>query len=107
VTAQAWAGRLAAVLAELVPRIGRLAGEVERCWPDRSGWEWAGRVALVHRELDRVEAIAAELAARCLGEAARSRARPLGTPGGPRLGGTEGTRADDGSGIRIAELPPA
>ena len=87
------------MLAELVPRIGRLAAELERCWPDRSGREWAGRVALVHRELDRVEAIAAELAARCLGEAARGRGRPLGTPGGPRLGGTEGTRADDGSGI--------
>jgi hypothetical protein len=112
VTVDPWFARLAAVLGELAPRVGRLAAEVERGWPDHSGRAWGARAGLVHRELARVAAEAAELAARC-GDGGwvpgRSRAlRPAAAsePRGPRLPGTEGQRADDGTGVRIAELPP-
>ena len=102
-----WCADVAAVLLEASDRTARLALRIAEDWLDDRGREWAERAALLHRELDRMAA-----------DAARRGTEPDPTPEllsplvtgparrGPRLGGTSGVRADDASGMRIAELPP-
>jgi hypothetical protein len=105
-----WCADVAAVLRAASDQTARLAVRVAEDWLDERGREWAERVALIHRELDRMATEAADLRARI---ADPDTAPPLpATIGagtgrrGPRLGGTAGERVDDTYGMRIAELPP-
>ncbi len=117
----AWYARVAAVLADAGPRVARLAEGISGDWSDRNGCAWAERVALVGRELGRVEVAAADLA----DAHARRAEEPTGPAGpwpsgaalppgrragvdrtGPRLPGTDGVRVGDDRGVRLPELPP-
>lgn len=106
-----WCVEVAAVLLAASDRTARLAVQVAGDWLDDRGREWAERVALLHRELDRSAAEAADLGARL----AHADPGPAGLPAiaagmsrrrGPRLGDTAGVRTDDEIGMQIAELPP-
>lgn len=107
--AAGWCAEVAAALLAASERVARLSVQVGEDWLDDRGREWAERAALLHRELDRAAARAAELGARQDDPvpAIPMPIVPLGPRRGPRLGGTGGVRADDGTGMRIAELPPA
>ena len=104
-----WCADVAAVLAAVSTRAGRLASAIAEDWRDGHGQDRAERATLLHRELGRVAAEAADL-----GTALARAPDPLPWPGaavpgrlrGPRLGSTAGAHADSGLGMRIAELPP-
>jgi hypothetical protein len=108
--AQWWSG-LAEALVEAARRIGQLAEQVGRDWPDGHGREWAERAGQIGAGLACEAGAAAEVGA---DYARRSMELPAGpvAPGsfvarrpGMRLGGTEAHRVDDELGIRIAQLP--
>jgi hypothetical protein len=115
-----WCASVAAALAGAADRVGRLAHGIVEDWRDPRGQEWAQRVALLHRELGRAAAEAAELgtalAHGCHSSTAAAndlpRPAPLPVRGatpardrGPRLGAVAGDRAEHDLGMGIAELP--
>ena len=92
-----WWSRLAETLLDAGRRIGQLAEQVERDWPDARGREWAEHTTHVRAELGREAVAAAELGAQYV--------RRDADRAGARLAGTEAHRVDDERGMRIAELP--
>jgi hypothetical protein len=113
-----WCAELADALGDVARRVGRLAELIAVDWPDDQGRMWAERSAQLHAELERQAQAATELGRRLELAAPTADADPLGSSTGSglhagsggrvgmRLGGTDGHRADDERGMRIAELPP-
>lgn len=101
-------------LLDLVGRLERAAADcrragavLERCWPDDRGRDWAERLGLVSRQLDRDADACAGVAARLARDPAAQQAPEGAGPaplGGPRLGSTLGRRVDSARGARIATL---
>jgi hypothetical protein len=103
-----WCADVAAVLFAASDRTARLAVGIAEDWLDDRGREWAERVALLRRELDRSAEDAAEQGRRLADSGTAPLIAPTGPArGGPRLGGVGGIRTEDDTGMRIAELPPA
>lgn len=106
-----WCAVLAVTLAEASARAATLADRIVHDWLDDHGREWAERTAMLHRELGRDALAAAELGNLVACRAAETSGTDLYpavlAPGrrGPRLGGTEASRADDERGMRLAQLP--
>ncbi len=113
-----WCAELADVLGDVARRVGRLAELIAVDWPDDQGRMWAERSAQLQAELERQAQAATELGRRLEQAAPTADAEPLGSSTGSglhagsggrvgiRLGSTDGHRADDERGMRIAELPP-
>ncbi len=122
-----WCNGVSAALAGAAEGAGRLAQAVAEDWRDGHGQEWAERATLLHRELGRVAAEAAEIGAAIARRATEAPEAPdSGTPvswqeslaplrpavlgaaahdRGPRLGAIAGDRTETDLGMRIAELP--
>lgn len=115
-----WCHGVSAALAGASEGVGRLARAIADDWRDGHGQEWAERTTLLHRELGRVAAEAAEIGAAIARRATEAAAPPVSWPEppaavlgaaaaargrGPRLGAVAGDRTDDDLGMRIAELP--
>lgn len=119
-----WCAGVAAALSGASERVGRLALGIADDWRDGRGREWAERTTLLHRELGRVAAEAAEIGAAIARRATEAAAQPvpvaeslpppraavLGAAAaargrGPRLGAVAGDRAEPDVGMRIAQLP--
>ena len=110
-----WGNVLATTLQAIAPHLERLAGDLQRVWPDDRGRECTERLGLLRCELDR-QVGASERLARAASRLAHDLvcAAEVGTVGfssgvsrrhGPRLGGTESDRVEDGRGMRISQLP--
>jgi hypothetical protein len=100
-----WSG-LADVLLDAGRRIGQLAEQVGRDWPDALGQEWAERVTGARTDLCREAGTAAELGAEYARRGLDAEPPAVGARRpGMRLGGTEADRVGEERGMRIAELP--
>lgn len=111
-----WVTRLARTLADAAALAGALAGAIAKDWTDSRGPEWAERAGLVHRELERDAAAAAQVSAALTGDPAATdpatvvtaiASAALSAPQrrGVRLGDTLAQRIDEERGMRIAQLP--
>lgn len=110
-----WCVALGETLSDVGRRVGRLSVLIAQDWPDERGREWAERLGLLHRRLGRDASAAVELGDRLVrqpervddgglppatGTVSNGARRP-----GMRLGDTGASRAQEGRGMRIAELP--
>ncbi len=85
--------------------LGDLVRSVALDWPDDRGRAWVEHAEATQRELGRQADLSAVLA-RIVGRLAEELAEAGdSTAVGPQLGGTDGARADNARGIRIATLP--
>ncbi|MFC5992706.1 hypothetical protein ACFQE5_00610 [Pseudonocardia hispaniensis] len=108
-----WLDDLVDLLDDGMREIRRLLTAVAEDWPDARGREWCSQADHLHRGLEREWDLGLELS-RAVGRMAdeigaavaqaQAETRP-GQPEGIRLGGTEGSRVGDRSGVWIATLP--
>jgi hypothetical protein len=99
--ARDWSGALAAILDTAAEEVGDLVRRLDVGWPDARGGEWSDRLRALRYSLQR-DADAAVRLGQAIEWATDEPVSP--TPGGPRLGGTAGRRADDERGVRIPRL---
>jgi hypothetical protein len=112
--ARQWSVALAAALDEITGQVGYVARRLSHCWPDEHGRQWAERLLLLRRALERDAEAAAELgrsvdrvtdAVAAAPDDAGDRYPSAHTGAtGPRLGDTAARRAEDERGVRIPRL---
>ena len=104
--AREWSAALAATLDDVAEQVGVAARRLTEGWPDAHGVEWADRLVHLRRTLEH-EAVAAAALVRAVDQVPDEDDAPAldaganAVPTGPRLGGTDGRRTDDGRGVRL------
>ena len=95
--ARQWSAALTTALDEVTGRVDAAARRLADAWPDARGEEWAHRLRVLRRALERDADAAVEF-----GRAVDRLADP--SPDGPRLGDTGAVRVDSRRGVTIPQL---